>query len=187
MSLREKYLKEVVPALAKEFGIDNPMAVPKITKVVVSMGTGETLRDKGVAEKIKSELALITGLKPQVMPAKVSVASFGIRAGMPVGLRVTLRRDKMYDFLEKLINVVLPRLRDFRGVPRGSFDGRGNYTLGIVEHTVFPEVDLSQADKTRGMGISIVTNTNDIEQSRRLLELIGMPFEKEQESERVKR
>lgn len=178
MNLREKYEKEARPALQKEFDIANAMAVPEIGKIVVNMGTGESLRNKETAEKIIAELAAITGQKPKVTRARVSIAGFNVREGMPVGVTVTLRKKRMYDFLTKLISVVLPRLRDFRGVSDKSFDGRGNYTLGVVEHTVFPEIDITKIDKPRGMEITIVIERSAKEQSKRLLEILGMPFEK---------
>lgn len=182
---KEKYEKEVVPKLAREFGIKNSMAVPRLDKVVVNMGIGEIARDKNTMKAAIADLALITGQKPTVRPAKVSVAGFNLREGMPVGLKVTLRGKRMYDFLQKLFSVVLPRLRDFRGLPLTSFDKGGNYTLGIAEHTVFPEIDLGKSSP-HGLEITIVTDTKDVEKAKKLLELLGMPFEREQESKRVK-
>jgi large subunit ribosomal protein L5 len=179
MNLREKYEKEVAPALAKEFGIKNKMAIPKLSKIVVNMGVGDMIKDKGLKDTMAKELATITGQTPSVRTAKVSVAAFGLRAGMPVGLSVTLRGSKMYDFLQKLITITLPRLRDFRGVPKKSFDKAGNYTLGIYEHTVFPEIDLGKGLTPRGLEISIVTNSASREMAEKLLELMGMPFSKE--------
>lgn len=178
--LRETYEKEAKPKLSKKFEVDNEMALPKITKVVVNTGVGEAVNDKGVLEQSKKDLAMITGQTPLVRRAKVSVASFGVRLGMPVGVAVTLRGDKMYAFLDKLFSIVLPRLRDFRGLSTESFDKHGNYTLGIAEHSVFPEIDLSQA-KARGLEITIVTSTNDVEEAKTLLESLGMPFRKEEE------
>lgn len=178
--LKQKYQEDVVPALKKEFGIDNPMAVPKVTKVVVNLGTGERLRDKQSREKLIDDIARITGQMPKVQAARISVAGFGIRAGMPVGLSVTLRRDRMYHFLDRLISVTLPRLRDFKGVSRKSFDHAGNYNLGLSEHTVFPEIDLAKVDRPHGVQITVVTSTSDKEHSERMLELMGMPFEKEE-------
>lgn len=177
MRLREKYIEEVVPTLSKEFGIENKMAVPKITKVVVNLGVGNVARNKETLEALISDLARITGQAPQIRQAKKSVASFGIRKGMPVGIRVTLRGERMYAFLDRLFSIVLPRLRDFRGVPKNGFDNYGNYTLGLTEHTVFPEIDIGKS-QAHGLEVTIVTNTKERKQSRRLLELLGMPFEK---------
>ncbi len=179
MSLFETYNKEVKGQLIKEFDIKNVMATPKLTKIVVNIGTGEAIKSKDVSTKIMNDLMIITGQKPKITKARISIAGFNIRSGMNVGMVVTLRGQRMYDFYEKLVKIVLPRLRDFRGVPLKSFDNSGNYTLGIIEHTVFPEVDLAKVDKARGMEVTIVTSTKDKEQSKRLLELLGMPFEKE--------
>lgn len=175
--LREKYIKEVVPVLSKEFGIDNHMAIPALKKVVINMGVGDAAKSKERMEQLKKDLATISGQKPSVRPAKISVASFSIRIGMPVGLKITLREERMYAFLDRLFSVVLPRIRDFRGVSRKSFDKEGNYTLGVAEHTVFPEIDLAKS-QPHGLEITIVTNTQDATESERLLELLGMPFEK---------
>jgi large subunit ribosomal protein L5 len=175
--LRQKYIDEVSRKLAQEFGISNPMAVPRITKIVVNVGVGDTLKDKSLLDAAINDIAAITGQKPSVRKAKVSVASFGIRRGMNVGLKVTLRGDRMYAFLDKLISVVLPRLRDFRGVSAESFDRAGNYTLGILEHSVFPEVDIAKTHP-RGMEITVVTNAGDPTIAYKLLEYMGMPFEK---------
>lgn len=175
--LRQKYNKEVTAKLAQEFGIKNTMAVPKVTKVVVNMGIGDTLKDKGMLEGAISEMAAITGQKPSIRQAKISVASFGIRRGMNVGLKTTLRGDRMYAFLDKLFSIVLPRLRDFRGVSVKSFDKVGNYTLGMAEHNVFPEIDITKSHP-RGLEITIVTNAKEVELSKKLLEYLGMPFEK---------
>jgi len=177
-NLREKYEKEVLPALAKEFSIDNVHAGPKIEKIVVNMGTRLELRDSKRKEQIMADLALITGQKPRVQRARVSVAGFGLRSGMPVGLSVTLRRERMWSFLEKIIRIVLPRLRDFRGVSKKSFDGRGNYSLGFSEYSVFPEVDMSKLGKPQGLEMTIVISGGVDEQSFRMLELLGFPFEK---------
>lgn len=175
--LKEKYEKEIVPALAKDLGVDNKLVLPKITKVVVNVGVGEAAKNKEVLSQLKRDLAAVTGQLPQVRSARVSVASFSIRRGMPVGLKTTLRGEKMYSFLDKLFSVVLPRLRDFRGVSLKSFDRQGNYTLGLEDHAVFPEIDLAKS-QSRGLEISIVTSTDDRKKARRLLELMGMPFEK---------
>jgi len=179
--LKDKYYKQVQSQLMSEFGIDNKLAVCKITKIVLNMGIGETAKNKDILEQTKRDLASITGQQPQIRSAKKSVASFGVRRGMSVGLKVTLRGERMYSFLDKLFSIVLPRLRDFRGVSRKSFDKSGNYTLGIYEHTVFPEVDLTKS-QPKGLEITLVTSTNDLKKSERLLELLGMPFEKEQKS-----
>jgi large subunit ribosomal protein L5 len=175
--LKNRYEKEIVPQLTKEFGIKNRMDVPKITKIVINSGVGEAVKNKEIIGKVKSELADITGQLPTVKAARVSVASFGLRKGMPVGVKVTLRGERMYSFFDKLVSIVLPRLRDFRGVSPKSFDMSGNYTLGIKEHSVFPEIDISKTTP-RGFEITIVSSGNDPAKSRRLLELLGMPFEK---------
>lgn len=178
LNLKEKYQKEVIPALEKEFAIKNKMAVPVLEKIVVNMGLGEAVKDKKVIEKVAPQLAAITGQKPSVRLAKTSIAGFGIRAGMPIGLSVTLRGQKMYDFLGRLTAVILPRLRDFRGLSKKSFDQRGNYTLGIAEHTVFPEINLESVEKARGLEITFVTRSKNKKQAQKLLTLLGMPFKK---------
>lgn len=178
-TLRERYQEEIIPQLQKELGIENRLAVPRLTKVVVNMGIGDVFRDKKALETTINDLAAITGQKPSVKPAKISVAGFNIRRGMPVGLTIVLRGKRMYAFLEKLFSVVLPRLRDFKGVSLKSFDKHGNYTLGLKELTVFPEIDLGKSAGVRGLEISLVANAGNIEKSRRLLELLGLPFEKE--------
>src|SRR3972149_8920226 len=177
--LKEKYQKEIKGILAEEFEIKNKMAIPKVLKVTVNMGIGEISKSKELKESLSRDLAAISGQKPSIRAAKVSIATFGIRAGMPVGLAVTLRGVRMYDFLDKLFSIVLPRLRDFRGVPNKSFDARGNYTLGITDHTVFPEIDVSKTGTPRGLEISIVTDAGETEKAKRLLTLMGMPFAKE--------
>jgi large subunit ribosomal protein L5 len=174
--LKEKYKKEVAPALAKEFGIANPMAVPKITKVIVNMGMGEAISNSKILDTAVEELKTITGQKPVVTKAKKSIASFKLRQGMSIGTMVTLRGDRMFEFLDRLISVALPRVRDFRGVSAKAFDGRGNYTLGVREQLIFPEIDFNKVDKTRGMNISIVTTATNDEQARALLKALGMPF-----------
>ena len=181
MSLREDYDKTIKKQLVEEFDIKNVMAIPKITKIVVNVGTGEAIKSKEIGAKIANDLAIITGQKPKITKARVSIAGFNIRLGMDVGMAVTLRGARMYDFYEKLVKIVLPRLRDFRGVPLKSFDKAGNYTLGIAEHTVFPEIDLAKVDRPRGMEITIVTSTKDPVLSKRLLELLGMPYSKLEE------
>lgn len=175
-NLKTKYQNEVVPKLIKEFKLDGPMAAPKLQKIVVNMGTGEKLRDREAKEVLMADMAQITGQKPKIQQARLSVAGFGIRAGQPVGLTVTLRGDRMYHFLEKLISIVLPRIRDFRGVSKKSFDNAGNYTLGFREYSVFPEIDITKA-KVQGLEITIVTNSGK-QQAFSLLTKLGMPFEK---------
>lgn len=177
--LKEKYEKEVKGKLSSEFGIKNALAIPTIEKVVLNMGVGEAAKNQGTLDAIKRDLALVAGQAPSVRSAKVSIASFSLRAGMPVGLSVTLRGNKMYSFLDRLFSIVLPRLRDFRGVKLAAFDRFGNYTLGVVEHTVFPEIDPTKSASPHGMEITIVTSAKNKDQAKRLLELMGMPFEKE--------
>lgn len=175
--LQERYIKEIAPKLAKELDIKNSMSYPKVLKVVVNMGVGQATKDKDLIEKLKKDLATVTGQLPSVRRANVSIATFGIRAGMPVGLAVTLRGERMYAFLDKLFSIVLPRLRDFRGVPLKSFDKSGNYTLGMSEQTIFPELE-GKTSTVHGLEIVIVTNTKNKEVSKRLLQELGMPFEK---------
>jgi len=185
-NLKQKYQKEIVPKLSKEWGLKNRLAVPKVEKVVINLGLGEGVADKGVIDKVSPDLAVIAGQGPKIARARASIAGFKLREGDPIGLVVTLRGERMYDFLEKLFKIVFPRLRDFQGLPAKSFDGRGNYNLGISEYTVFPEIDYSKVEKVRGLEITIVTNTNDDQKAKRLLELMGMPFRKiEQESKRA--
>ena len=179
MSMSQQYLKEIAPKLVEEFGLENVMAAPKITKVVINIGLKEAVHDKGVLEKAREQLAVISGQAPKVTRAKQSIAGFKVREGDPVGLTVTLRGKRMYDFMTKLFRIVLPRVRDFQGVPAKSFDNGGNYTLGISEQIVFPEIDYSKVDKVRGLEMTFVTDGGDVKISRRLLELLGMPFEKE--------
>ncbi len=174
--LRERYLKEVVPALRQEFGYRNVMAVPKIEKIVVNMGLGEATENIKAIDAGADELARITGQKPVVRRARKSIAQFKVRKGMPIGVMVTLRGERMYEFLDRLITIALPRVRDFRGVSPRGFDGRGNYTLGLRDQLIFPEVDYLKADKTRGMNVTVVTTARRDEEARRLLQLLGMPF-----------
>ncbi len=174
--LKEKYNKEIAPQLAKEFDIKNPMAVPRVEKIVVNMGMGEAISNSKILDTATEELKAITGQKPVVTKAKKSIASFKLRQGMNIGTMVTLRGERMYEFLDRLISVALPRVRDFRGISAKAFDGRGNYTLGIREQLIFPEIDFNKVDKTRGMNISIVTTAENDEQSRALLKALGMPF-----------
>jgi large subunit ribosomal protein L5 len=174
--LRDKYKKEIAPALAKEFDIKNPMAIPKIEKVVVNMGLGEASANAKILDVAADELKSVTGQKPVITKAKKSIAAFKLRQGMAIGTMVTLRGERMYEFLDRLISVALPRVRDFRGVSGKAFDGRGNYTLGIREQLIFPEIDFNKVDKTRGMNISIVTTAPNDDQARSLLKALGMPF-----------
>jgi large subunit ribosomal protein L5 len=174
--LKESYRKEVVPALMKEFGYRNVMEVPRLKKIVVNVGVGEALQDTKALDHVVQDVSTITGQRPIVTRAKKSIASFKLRAGMSIGVKVTLRGDRMYDFLDRLCNVAFPRQRDFRGVSSDSFDGRGNYTLGLREQLVWPEIDYDSIDKLRGMEISIVTTARTDEEGRRLLQLLGMPF-----------
>jgi large subunit ribosomal protein L5 len=174
--LKEQYQKEVRKKIQTEFGIKNPMAVPKIEKVVLNMGIGEAIQNAKVLDNAAEELAQIAGQKPVITRAKKSIASFKLREGQAIGTMVTLRGEKMYEFLDRLINIALPRVRDFRGVPTRSFDGRGNYTIGIREHFIFPEIDVAKVDKSKGMNITIVTTAKTDEQARFLLKELGMPF-----------
>jgi large subunit ribosomal protein L5 len=176
--LKEHYEKDVRRKLQDEFKIENPMAVPKVEKVVVNMGMGEAIQNAKILDTAVEELSTITGQKPVVTKAKKSIASFKLREGQSIGTMVTLRGDKMYEFLDRLINIALPRVRDFRGVPSKSFDGRGNYTLGIRDHLIFPEIDAGKVDKSKGMNITIVTTAGNDDQARFLLRELGMPFNK---------
>ncbi|MGI5853157.1 MAG: 50S ribosomal protein L5 [Bacillota bacterium] len=174
--LKEKYTKEVIPAMIERFGYKNVMQVPKIEKVVVNMGVGEATGDAKVLDAAVSDLSQITGQKPLITRAKKSIAAFKLRAGVAVGAKVTLRGERMYYFLDKLFNISLPRIRDFRGVSTRAFDGRGNYTLGIREQLIFPEINIDKVDKVRGMDICIVTTARTDEEARELLRLLGLPF-----------
>jgi large subunit ribosomal protein L5 len=174
--LKEKYLKDVVPALKKEFGYANVMAIPKITKVVVNMGLGEATSNAKVIDVATDELARITGQKPATRRAKKSIAQFKVRQGMAIGSTVTLRGQRMYEFLDRLCSIALPRVRDFKGVSPKGFDGRGNYTLGLRDQLLFPEIDYMKVDKARGMNVSVVTTAKTDEEARKLLQLIGLPF-----------
>ncbi len=174
--LKDKYRNEIAPAIAKEFAIVNPMAIPKITKIVLNMGVGEAIANAKVLDTAVDELRVVTGQKPVVTKAKKSIASFKLREGMNIGAMVTLRGDRMYEFLDRLIAVALPRVRDFRGISPKAFDGRGNYTLGIREQLIFPEIDFNKVEKTRGMNISIITTAKNDEEARSLLKAFGMPF-----------
>ena len=174
--LKEKYTSEVAKAMMEKFGYKNVMEIPKIEKVVLNMGIGEAVANPKVIDSAVADMTLISGQKPVVTRAKKSVAAFKIRAGMPIGAKVTLRGERMYYFVDKLFNVALARVRDFRGVSPKSFDGRGNYTLGIKEQLIFPEIEYDKVDKIRGMDIIIVTNAKTDEEARELLKLMGMPF-----------
>jgi large subunit ribosomal protein L5 len=176
--LREKYEKEVVPALIEKFGYKNIMQVPKLEKVVINIGVGEAKENPKALEAAMNDLMMISGQKPVVTRAKKSISNFKIRKGMPIGVKVTLRRERMYEFLDKLFNIALPRVRDFKGVSPDSFDGRGNYALGVREQLIFPEIDYDKIDKVRGMDIIIVTTAKTDEEAKALLELLGMPFAK---------
>jgi large subunit ribosomal protein L5 len=174
--LKEKYQKEVVPALQKEFGYKNVMAVPKIEKVVVNMGLGEATANAKLIDTGADEVARITGQKPVTRRAKKSIAAFKVRKGMPIATMVTLRGERMWEFLDRLMNIALPRVRDFKGVSSRGFDGRGNYTLGLRDQLLFPEIDYMKVDKARGMNVSVVTTAQTDQEARKLLQFIGMPF-----------
>ena len=174
--LKERYDSEVVPGLKKEFGYANPMAVPRITKVVVNMGLGEATQNAKLVDAGADELMRITGQKPVITRARKSIAQFKVRTGMPIGTMVTLRGERMWEFLDRLIAIALPRVRDFKGVSPKGFDGRGNYTLGLKDQLMFLEIDYMRVDKTRGMNVSVCTTAKTDQEARRLLQLIGMPF-----------
>ncbi|KRK32857.1 50S ribosomal protein L5 [Loigolactobacillus bifermentans] len=176
--LKERYQKEITPALVEKFSYASVMQAPKVDKIVLNMGVGDAVSNAKNLDNAVAELALIAGQQPMITKAKKSIAGFRLREGMPIGAKVTLRGERMYDFLDKLINVSLPRVRDFHGVSTRSFDGRGNYTLGIREQLIFPEIDYDQVDKVRGLDIVIVTTANTDEEARELLKQIGMPFAK---------
>jgi len=174
--LKTKFDKEIAPALMKELGLENPMAVPRLHKVVVNMGVGEATQNTKLIDPLASDLGQIAGQKPVITKAKKSIAAFKVREGMPIGAMVTLRGDRMYEFMDRLINIALPRVRDFRGVSTKSFDGRGNYTLGLRDQLIFPEIDYAKVDKLKGMNVTIVTTARDDNQARMLLKHMGMPF-----------
>jgi large subunit ribosomal protein L5 len=178
ISLQEKYKAECIPKLMERFGYKNLHQVPKIEKVVLNMGIGEAIENPKILDHAVEELALISGQKPLITRARKSIAAFKIREGMPIGCCVILRRGRMYDFLTKLINIAIPRIRDFRGISSKAFDGRGNYTLGIKEQIIFPEIDYDKIDKIKGMNVTIVTSAKTDDESRYLLETLGMPFRK---------
>jgi large subunit ribosomal protein L5 len=174
--LKEKYHGEIKQALQKELGLENPMAVPKLEKIVINMGLGEATQNVKIMDPLLADLGAIAGQKPVITKAKKSIAAFKLREGMPIGAMVTLRGDTMYEFLDRLISVALPRVRDFRGVSSKSFDGRGNYTLGLRDQLIFPEIDYAKVDKTKGMNVTIVTSAKDDNGARELLKGFGMPF-----------
>lgn len=176
--LKKKYQEELVPSLMEKFNYKSVMEVPKVEKIIINMGVGEAVQNAKALDNAVEELALISGQKPIVTRAKKSIAGFRLREGMPVGAKVTLRGERMYEFLQKLISVSLPRVRDFRGVSNKAFDGRGNYTLGVKEQLIFPEIDYDKVSKVRGMDIAIVTTSNTDEEARELLSQLGMPFQK---------
>ncbi len=176
--LKERYRKEVIPALMERYGYRNVMQVPGLEKLVLSIGLGEAIQNAKALEAAEGDLAAISGQHPVITRAKRSIASFRLRAGMPIGLKVTLRGERMYDFFDKLVNAVLPRQREFQGVSGDAFDGRGNYALGLREQIVFPEIDYDKVDRVRGLEVSIITTARTDEEGRRLLELLGMPFTK---------
>src|SRR6202140_132150 len=174
--LKERYRKEGAPAIAKEFGIKNPMAVPRLNKIALNMGMGEAVANAKILDTAAEELRAIAGQKPVITKAKKSIASVKLRQGMPIGVMVTLRGEQMYEFFDRLVSVALPRVRDFRGVSPKAFDGRGNYSIGVREQLIFPEIDFNKVDKVRGLNISIVTTARDDDQARALLKALGMPF-----------
>ncbi len=176
--LQEKYKKEVVPSLMKHFGFKNVHCVPKLEKISVNIGVGEATQNKALLDNAVKELTIITGRKPIVTRAKKSISNFKLREGMPIGCKVTLRGEVMYEFIDRLISIVIPRVRDFRGTSNKSFDGRGNFSLGIKEQTVFPEIEYDKIDAVRGLNITIVTTANNDEEGRELLRFLGMPFKK---------
>jgi len=177
--MKERYQKEIVPVLMKEFALDNVMQVPRVTKVTVNIGMGEARENPKAMDAAVSDITQITGQKPVVTKAKKAIANFKLREGMLNGVKVTLRAEKMWSFLDRLMNIVLPRVRDFRGISPNSFDGRGNYSLGLREQLIFPEIEYDKIDKVRGMEITVVTTAPNDEQARRLLQLLGMPFRKD--------
>lgn len=176
--LYDRYTNEAVPALKKEFGYTNPMEIPRIEKVVLNVGLGDAVSNAKLIEVVSNEIAAITGQKAVVTKAKKSIASFKLRQGMPIGVMVTLRRDRMYEFLDRLMNVALPRVRDFRGVSPKAFDGKGNYALGIKEHIIFPEIAIDKIEKVYGLNICVVTSAKTDDEARALLKYLGMPFKK---------
>ncbi len=182
--LHERYLRDVVPALTRDFHYENRMRVPRLAKVTVNVGVGEAIANSKALDATVRDVSIVTGQKPIVKKARKSIAQFKLREGQQVGVMVTLRGERMWEFLDRLMNAALPRTRDFRGVPSRSFDGRGNYTLGLREQLIFPEINYDQVDKARGMEVSIVTTAETDQEARRLLELLGMPFQREDGSRR---
>ena len=176
--LKDRYAKEVAPALGKELGIQNRMAIPRLEKIILNMGLGEAVANPKILDGAVEELSAIAGQKAVVTRAKKSIATYKLRTGMPIGARVTLRGDRMYEFLDRLINIALPRVRDFRGVSTKAFDGRGNYTLGIRDHFIFPEIDYARTDKSKGLNVTLVTTAGRDDRARILLQHLGMPFGK---------
>ncbi len=176
--LKKQYREDVVPKLRKEFGIGNVMAVPRLEKIVLNMGVGEAIQNIKVLDDAVEELSRIAGQRPSIRRAKKSIASFKLREGMPIGCSVTLRGDRMWDFMDRLVSIALPRVRDFRGLPAKAFDGRGNYTLGIRDHLIFQEIDFNKVDKSKGMNVTFVTTAANDEQALHLLRELGMPFAK---------
>jgi len=174
--MKRQYEEEVAPKLAKEFGFENPMAIPRVEKVSLNMGLGEAIQNIKILDDAVEELGALAGQRPTITRAQKSIASFKLREGMPIGCRVTLRGARMWEFLDRMISVALPRVRDFRGVSSKSFDGRGNYTLGIREHTIFPEIDMNKVDKLKGLNVTIVTTAGNDERARFMLRELGMPF-----------
>jgi large subunit ribosomal protein L5 len=174
--LRDRYVKEVIPSLKKEYSYKNVMAVPKLKKIVINMGVGEAIQNAKLLDAASDELSLITGQRPIVTRAKKSIASFKLRKGMAIGCSVTLRGERMYEFFDRLVNVALPRVRDFRGLSTKSFDGRGNYTLGLKDQLIFPEIDYSKVSKVKGMNVCLVTTAGSDDEARTLLRLLGLPF-----------
>ena len=174
--LKDKYKQEVAPALSREFGYKNPMSVPKLEKIVLNMGLGEAIQNNKILDAAVGDLQTVTGQRPVVTKAKKSIAAFKLREGMSIGTMVTLRGDRMYEFLDRFISITLPRVRDFRGVSPKSFDGRGNYTIGLKDQLIFPEIDFGKVDKARGMNVCIVTTAKNDEEARALLKHLGMPF-----------
>ncbi len=176
--LKDKYLKQVVPEMMKKFKYKSMMAVPRLQKTVINIGLGSATKDSKIMDEAVKELAVISGQKPIITRAKKSISNFGVRKDMPIGCKVTLRSDRMYEFLDKFINIAIARIRDFRGIPSDSFDGRGNYTIGVKEQLIFPEIDFDQVTNTLGMNITIVTSALNDEEGKALLELMGAPFKK---------